>query len=242
MLNIITNGYEHYLITKDGKVYNSVSGRELKSYPNKNTGYYTVVLRNSIKPKCVYVHRLVAEAYIKNPLNLPEVNHINHNKADNSVSNLEWVTRKQNIQHRNKDGRDSIVFNSVMNNSQLLNEGIELYKKIGRIDVVAELWNVSYPTARKVLMNCNIEIYHRNLIPLYIKKELIEYCKLNQNVKQKQKLLINYAKSKYNIDLTRSTASSIVNNKESLFVISKKSKIIQKKVTQKTVLDFAFDI
>jgi glycogen synthase len=39
-----------------------------------------------------------------------------------------------------------------------------------------------------------------SLIPLYIKKELIQYCKLNQNVKQKQKLLINYAKSKYNID------------------------------------------
>lgn len=242
MKNIKLEGYEHYLISEDGKVFNSLSGRELKSYPNKNTGYYTVVLRNGIKPKCVYVHRLVAETYIKNPLNLPEVNHINHNKADNSVSNLEWVTRKQNIQHRNKDGRSDVVFNLIINNSELLNKGIELYRKIGRIDAAAEYWNISYATARKVLMRCDVQMYHRNLIPLYIKKELIAYSNSIQNTKQKQKVLIKYAKYKYNIDLTRSTATSIVKNKDSLFKISKKSKIIEKKLNQKTVFDFSFDI
>lgn len=46
-----------------------------------------------------YVHRLVASAFIPNPLNLPEVNHIDGNRQNNSVTNLEWVTRQSNYQH-----------------------------------------------------------------------------------------------------------------------------------------------
>lgn len=243
MKNIKEVGYEHYLVSKDGKVYNSLSGKELKSYPNKNTGYMTIVLRNGIKPKACYVHRLVASVYIPNPLNLPEVNHKNHIRSDNSFYNLEWVTKKQNAQHRIKSGPDSVVYNSVMNNSELLNKGIELYKKIGRTDVVAELWNISYPSARKVLLNCGIEIYLKNIIPLYIKKELIEIY--NNNKHWKPRHLKKYALDTYNIILTGHTCNSLIKNKESLFTLAAKSpqiKIIEKNITQKTVLDFCFDI
>ena len=52
------------------------------------------------------VHRLVAEAFLENPLNLPEVDHINHNRGDNRLENLRWVTRKENMNnltcHHNK--------------------------------------------------------------------------------------------------------------------------------------------
>jgi hypothetical protein len=251
MKNITLEGYEHYLISEDGKVYNTLSTQrkllhtpnELKSYPNKNTGYYTVVLRNGIKAKSMYVHRLVASTYIKNPLNLPEVNHINHNKYDNSVSNLEWVTKKQNIQHRNKNGRASAVYNSIINNSELLNEGIELYKKIGRTDVVAELWNISYPSARKVLINCGIQIYLKNTIPLYIKKELVEAY--NNNKHWKPRHLKKYALDTYGIKLSGYYLYAIIKNEECMFTISEKSvklKIIEKNIQQKTVFDFCFDI
>jgi hypothetical protein len=77
----------YYLVDKNGNVYNSIQTgfgglrqrkepKQIKSWANKNTGYHTVVLRNGIdKANCQYVHRLVAGAYLPNPLNLPEVNH-----------------------------------------------------------------------------------------------------------------------------------------------------------------------
>jgi hypothetical protein len=61
-----------------------------------------VRLSNNGKTSCKLVHRLVAETYIPNPHNLPEVNHKDCNKENNNVSNLEWVTSKQNGEHAAK--------------------------------------------------------------------------------------------------------------------------------------------
>lgn len=63
------------------------------------TGYSQVVLTKNGKGKNFKVHRLVAFAFIRNPYEFPEVNHINGNKQDNRVSNLEWVTTSQNVNH-----------------------------------------------------------------------------------------------------------------------------------------------
>lgn len=65
----------------------------------KNNGYLSVMLSISGKSKRHYVHRLVAETFILNPENKKEVNHINGSKTDNSVINLEWNTRTENIKH-----------------------------------------------------------------------------------------------------------------------------------------------
>lgn len=62
-------------------------------------GYKRVALASNGKRKNHSIHRLVAIAFIPNPLNKPEVNHIDGIKANNHVSNLEWATRSENILH-----------------------------------------------------------------------------------------------------------------------------------------------
>ena len=68
---------------------------------SKNNDYLSVVLylKGELKGKMKLVHRLVAETYIPNPDNLPEVNHKDGNKRNNHVSNLEWTTRSGNAIH-----------------------------------------------------------------------------------------------------------------------------------------------
>ena len=82
------------------KVWNYTKpGRILKPGMKEN-GYLHVSLRNGDKSeKHAHVHRLVANAFIPNPNNLPEVNHKNLNKEDNRVENLEWCTSRYNKAH-----------------------------------------------------------------------------------------------------------------------------------------------
>lgn len=83
---------------KDGKPL-TTKGRILKVA--KDTKGY---LRTTISNKTVKIHRLVAEAFIINPNNLPEVNHIDGNKENNYVDNLEWISHTDNIKHAKRIG------------------------------------------------------------------------------------------------------------------------------------------
>lgn len=79
-----------------------LKGKILKS---KNDGKYVVdILCNKGKRETVRRHRLVAQAFILNPDNKPEINHVNGIKDDNRVENLEWVTHRENTDHAWKTG------------------------------------------------------------------------------------------------------------------------------------------
>jgi hypothetical protein len=196
MRNIKEKGYEHYLVDENGKVYNSTSGRELKSHPNKNTGYRTVVVNNGIKAKGFYVHRLVAKVFIPNPLKLPEVNHKNKNKNDNSLSNLEWVTKKQNIQH-SYFGKENKI-DIVLKDKSLIQQGIKHYQWNKDVKYLKKIWNIDAGRCSKILALHNIE-RSRFKIPNSIRIEILNDIKTNN---MKTGKFIDYIKNKYNIHFT----------------------------------------
>ena len=94
-----------YQISNLGRVRNS-KGKILNGYTN-NKGYQMIHLRAKNKSKLYSIHRLVAETFIPNPLNLPQVNHKDENKLNNDVSNLEWCTHKYNINYGTGNKRRS---------------------------------------------------------------------------------------------------------------------------------------
>lgn len=82
----------------DGNIY--PKRRKKKAVqPNIKVGYLQVRLYKNNFQFNLYVHRLLAIAFIPNPNNLPEVNHKDGNRLNNSLDNLEWVTRVENMQH-----------------------------------------------------------------------------------------------------------------------------------------------
>jgi hypothetical protein len=94
--------YSNYYVSDMGDVYSICHNKfkKLKLWSDGKSRYYMVSLCNGTKhTKKALVHRLVAEAFLSNPNNLPEVNHIDYNCKNNAVSNLEWCTRVYNMQH-----------------------------------------------------------------------------------------------------------------------------------------------
>lgn len=97
-----------YDVTKDGVVIsNQYRGNKNRSEPLKPhvgpDGYSRVVLSDSDGAMSCCVHRVVAIKYLENDDGLPEINHIDGCRSNNSLSNIEWVTRNQNVRHSISD-------------------------------------------------------------------------------------------------------------------------------------------
>lgn len=110
-------GFPMYTLSKEGKIYSKYTGKVLS--PVKDiTGYHIVSLVNGKGKFKKSIHRLLAEAFLDNPENKAHVNHIDGNKTNNTLSNLEWATPKENTQHAKALGlleqRDAAQYQPVL--------------------------------------------------------------------------------------------------------------------------------
>lgn len=92
--------YPRYIVEDNGMVFSTFTSKYLKPSRTKH-GYLTVELFNENGSRRLLVHRLVAQAYLPNPNGYPQVNHIDENKQNNRVDNLEWCTAKYNMNYGN---------------------------------------------------------------------------------------------------------------------------------------------
>ena len=175
-------------------------------------GYMKVSLLYNGRRKSVFVHRLVAEAFIPNPKNKPEVNHINCIKNDNRVVNLEWVTSSENKIHynntengviKNKKIANTRFYNKIKNKEQKI---LDMYCLEGNtIENIAKDVKLCPSTIRKVLINHNVTIQGsqaenrkvRNKLICCIKdgkvvKEFSSYNDIYHYLLNSQKIVGNY--------------------------------------------------
>ena len=152
-----------YLITKDGRVWSQEKtvqvgnngGFETRpaqwlkpSILKRGQGYLRVYLAKNGKKHARLVHRLIAEAFIPNPDNLPQVNHKDGNSLNNAIANLEWCTPQQNSIHAFQNGLAKPPKQCGANNSQakLTNEQVlqmrDLYAEIGNASEVARIFKI----------------------------------------------------------------------------------------------------
>lgn len=139
-----------YACTTNGEIWSHRSKKFLKPSKNKN-GYLHVTFTKDDKRYDYRVHRLIAMTYLENSENKPQVNHIDGNKLNNYLSNLEWVTAEENIEHakthnlfkstcvtppiRTKEGPQiAYVFTNVYNNEQFIIFGFRKLRKQFRIN------------------------------------------------------------------------------------------------------------
>lgn len=140
-------GFENYYITNYGRVWSTISNQWLKPTLNQRGSYkrYYVSLGRHNKKQ---IHRLVAEAFLPNPYNLPEVDHKDTNGLNNHVDNLRWCSHDENM-------ANELTKENVKKNTGYLVEIEEIAtgKKFYGYEEVATVFGVSKETVRKHVKN-----------------------------------------------------------------------------------------
>lgn len=141
-----------YLVSKHGDVFSRFTNKFLKKSESQ-TGYLVVNIRVEGERKPVYIHRLVAEAFIENPLDKDCVNHKDGNKHNNDITNLEWVTDPENKDHALRTGlvlRGDSLKNAKLTHEQVVRvcELLQQGKSTGQI-----ITSLGLSISRGVLLN-----------------------------------------------------------------------------------------
>lgn len=109
-----------------------LNGKTISTHKNKKTGYISCKIYKGSGAKTVKIHRLVAQSFIPNPYNKPQVNHKNGVKSDNNVKNLEWVTARENQIHAYKIGLKRKLMLGVMGYDNNCSKQVLQYSKDGK--------------------------------------------------------------------------------------------------------------
>lgn len=150
-MNKDIKGYEGlYFVNEIGEVFSYPKKtrkgiRKLLTNKHKQ-GYLLIDLCKNGKIKKHSVHRLVAISFLDNVENKEQVNHINGNKEDNRVENLEWNTRSENQKHAIKTGLRSAK--GIKNSQSKLteNEVLNIFKDLRKYKEISNIYNISVPT------------------------------------------------------------------------------------------------
>ena len=144
-----TFSLDDYKITREGKIISLKRGnKEVKPQPN-GKGY----LRVHIAGRMYFVHRLVAEKYVPNPDNKPQVNHKDGNKLNNNADNLEWVTNQENRNHAVEHGLH--LQGEACSWSKLTAKAVKFIREHTEYDSkeLAEMFGVSSSHIRQIRRN-----------------------------------------------------------------------------------------
>ncbi len=127
--------------------------------PHLNTsGYYQAILSKNNKKYMPLLHRLMAEAFLDNPNNYPQINHINGIKTDNRLENLEWCSASENQKHAYKTGLSETRFNENARHAKLTNaQVLEIRQLKDRMTLkeIGEKYGVTLHAIHRILANKN---------------------------------------------------------------------------------------
>lgn len=160
-----------YEISNKGMVRNA-SNQKIKKQHVDNVGYYAVSLSKNNRIYLHRVHRLIAIAFIPNPLNLPCINHKDENKLNNSIENLEWCTKAYNNTYGGRVGR---ITNKKKKIVLQIKESGEIIKEWDSVKQAATVLNLSEISisryARGVIQGMYHGCYWRYKKPTSIKRQ-----------------------------------------------------------------------
>lgn len=154
--NLSYIGYSQYNVNKNGEISNVATGRTLKPFIDRR-GYENYSLwDDNGKRKTMRCHQIVARMFIPNPNNYPQVDHLDGNKRNNKVSNLEWVTNQENNLRARAHGlmtASNVYPKDIIEEiCQLLSQNISMYE-------IARMLHCS----KDLVFNIKHRISHKNI-------------------------------------------------------------------------------
>lgn len=181
-------GFSHYRIYPDGKIYSEFIHRFITPTEDSSKYLQNTIVDDKGNRKTIKNHRLVALAFLPNPLNYEDINHKDFNRQNNNVDNLEWCTTEYNTKYT-RDNHLEFNSNSYKKLSPLTEEQVLLIPTLLNygfsVKLIAKLYHVGHITIRNIIngttwrwlkLNFNRQNYIRNIIkiPKALYEELLK--------------------------------------------------------------------